>query len=409
MTKNLKSIIFLWSTSFAVWVLSYVYQFLMVRFLSTEQFAEFASLIGIINLLAVLTAWFSYFLVKELSKSISLQAQYVIIHIVLKYGTIMSTIIFVLYCLITPILWWYLKIPDILIIIVAWAWLLLSFPWLYQNAYYQIQKSFYKIWVLQVLNPILRIIIWVGLILLWTSTLWAVLWFIIPIFLIFFYRYYDISHAFSDISSVTSELFTQQQKQIIWDFKELKKQLIQFFWIALLIALFMNIDILVIKNIFDSQTAWYYAALSVLAKFLVFLWMSIETVYYPQFVSQEKIPLREILRVSTYYIAMTAWAIVFFMIFWKYILNIFKPWLIQYWYLITPLLIFCGILWYLSLISKTAIAFWKYWVNWVLFGVLCGIIWYIYIFSPELQNIVWGFIIAMFLATISILGILIKK
>ena len=67
----------------------------------------------------------------------------------------------------------------------------------------------------------------------------------------------------------------------------------------------MNIDILIVKNMFDGETAGYYAAISVLAKFLVFLGLSIETVYYPQLVKEATLPVKQLVKISVYYIAMT--------------------------------------------------------------------------------------------------------
>jgi len=74
----------------------------------------------------------------------------------------------------------------------------------------------------------------------------------------------------------------------------------------------MNIDILIVKNIFDGEIVGYYAAISVIAKFLVFLGLSIETVYYPKLVKEKIFPYKQVLGISIYYIVLTICAIVFF-------------------------------------------------------------------------------------------------
>jgi O-antigen/teichoic acid export membrane protein len=71
-----------------------------------------------------------------------------------------------------------------------------------------------------------------------------------------------------------------------------------FFIASIILTLFQNIDILIVKSLFDSETTGYYAAISVLAKFLIFLGLSIETVYYPQLVKESSLPTLQLLRIS---------------------------------------------------------------------------------------------------------------
>jgi len=136
----------------------------------------------------------------------------------------------------------------------------------------------------------------------------------------------------------------------------------------------MNIDILIVKNMFNAETAGYYAAVSVLAKFLVFLGLSIETVYYPQLVKETVFPKLQLMKISVYYTVMTLWAIVFFILFGEMILRLFKDGLQEYIHLVYPLLIFCGLLWYLSIIVKTLIAFEYYTINYLLGILIVGLV-----------------------------------
>jgi hypothetical protein len=50
----------------------------------------------------------------------------------------------------------------------------------------------------------------------------------------------------------------------------------------------MNIDVIFVQNIFDSTQAGAYVGIAVLGKFLIFLLLSIETVYYGQILEQKK-------------------------------------------------------------------------------------------------------------------------
>jgi O-antigen/teichoic acid export membrane protein len=60
------------------------------------------------------------------------------------------------------------------------------------------------------------------------------------------------------------------------------RSLLDFVLVSVGFALLMNIDVIIARNIFDDQTSGLYAGLAVFAKFLVFLLLSIETVYYGQ-------------------------------------------------------------------------------------------------------------------------------
>ncbi len=142
---------------------------------------------------------------------------------------------------------------------------------------------------------------------------------------------------------------------------------------------------------FGWETAGYYAAVSILAKFLVFLWLSIETVYYPQLVKWKIFPTQQILKISMYYIAMLVGALWFFHIFWEAVLRLFKDWLEEYIGVIFPLLVYCGLLGYISIIVKTLIAFEKYVVNYILSIVIIGIIVYIYVFADDIYGLTYIF------------------
>ena len=72
------------------------------------------------------------------------------------------------------------------------------------------------------------------------------------------------------------------------DLKNQKYELMGFILNSVFFALLMNSDILIVKNIFDAKIAGRYAALSVIAKFLLFLLLAVETVYYSQVAEYEK-------------------------------------------------------------------------------------------------------------------------
>ena len=66
---------------------------------------------------------------------------------------------------------------------------------------------------------------------------------------------------------------------------------------GIFITFLMNADVLLVKNLYAPDIAGVYAGVAVLGKFLVFLLMSLETVYYGQIMehTQGVVPRRLIL------------------------------------------------------------------------------------------------------------------
>jgi len=364
----------------------------MLKFLDTTSFGDFASLIWIINLLAVVTTGFGLFLVKEFSKSKDVHQDNSIIYISIKYGLIVSSILFAIYILFSWILWSYLNIDSIYLVIIAGSWILLSFTALYQNSYYQARKYFSFLSFLQFLNPVLRILLWWIFIWMWYGVMGWILGFILPFYILFFIRFFHIKALQKSESNKKIIQTKELEENIVKDFLSQKKQIFQFLITSIIMALLMNIDILIIKNMFDWETAGYYAAVSVLAKFLVFLWLSVETVYYPQLVKEKIFPTKKILQISWYYALLTLGALWFFYLFGEIVLSLFKEWLQDYIVLIYPLLIFGWLLGYTSIIVKTLIAFEYYLVNYLLWWVIIALVVSIYTLwnSPEFVTILFA-------------------
>ncbi len=128
----------------------------------------------------------------------------------------------------------------------------------------------------------------------------------------------------------------------------------------------MNIDILFAKHLFEPEIAGTYAWISIIAKFLLFVWMSIETVYYPVLTEKNSIDKKKVFLLSSLYFIMTLWAIWFFYLFWEKILHLFKPWFEKYLDLLYLIIIYCWALALLNFFVKVLIAFNKYLLNYIL-------------------------------------------
>lgn len=167
--------------------------------------------------------------------------------------------------------------------------------------------------------------------------------------------------------------------------------------VSLFFALFMNIDIILAKNIFSAEQAWIYAGVSVLWKFLIFMFLSIETVYYWQIMEYKKENLPNHL-IKNPLVLITVWSIsalvVNYFIGW-FILNILKAELAEYTKIYLLILGFYSLLAFISFFAKILIWWGKYWVNYIFWILSILLISFAYLFwQSSLENFVYSFIIS---------------
>ena len=404
--KNIKSVIFVsWATLIS-WLLSYLYHPVAIRFLSIEDFGIFESLLSLLNIFLVMIIALGLFYTKEVSKKID-DINYAKSYRTnsLKIATKLWLWVSVLLIIWTPIFSYYLNVPFYYFFPLCLT-IIFSFYAVTNNAFFQwLEKFRFIAWVISTWS-VFRLSIWFLLLYTWFGIFWAIWWVIISQILMFYIWNIYLKYFFKSI-----EEKEVRQIEIITSFLSKRKQIIQYLFTSIIIALLMNIDILIVKNMFGWETAGYYAAVSVVAKFLVFLWLSIETVYYPQLVKWKTFPTKQILKISMYYILMLLGALGFFYIFWEMILRLFKWWLEEYIWVIFPLLIYCGLLWYISIIVKTLIAFEKYVVNYILSIVVVAIVVCIYAFATDIYSLAYIFMLWSIVALLSTLTslLMIKK
>ena len=382
--KNLISVFILWTSTFITWVLSYMYHPIMIRYLSLEEFAEFESLLSIINLLGVLVMAISLFLVKEVAKAQTKEKINALIEISIRIWLTLGSISYMFYILLTPLISNFLKIDNYMIIMISWITILLSFLWIYQKAYLQWKSFFKALSIFWVINPLLRVFTWIIMVLLWFWIFWAIGWFILSQIIIFVIGYIYIQKKITNQGWINScDNYLKIKNDIYSDFKFQKKQIFHFFLSSIILAILMNIDILFAKHLFEWERAGTYAWISIIGKFLIFIWMSIETVYYSILVSKKTIDKKKIFQLSTLYIIMTIGALIFFYLFWEIILHIFKPWFEENINLLYLIILYCGALSLLNFIVKVLIAFNKYMLNYILIVFIIIAIFALYSFTGD--------------------------
>ncbi len=393
MTKNnyFNVLLISWSWILA-WLLNYIYHPIMLQFLTIEAFWEFASLLGIFNILWVLISWIVLFLNKEYSKNIwDITKQNFIFKNSLKLFFLLWCWVFFIYCLSSFIIQDFLWIESIWLVIITGVSMIFWFLSSSIDSLLRSLKKFHIIALLQVVWPITKLAFWVWLVWIWCKVYWAIGWIILSGLIWFMISFFYITHYFKWVKSESNI------SELLQDFRKNKKSIMNYLLVSLFFALFMNIDIILAKNIFSAEQAWIYAGVSVLWKFLIFMFLSIETVYYWQIMEYKKENLPNHL-IKNPLVLITVWSIsalvVNYFIGW-FILNILKAELAEYTKIYLLILGFYSLLAFISFFAKILIWWGKYSVNYIFWILSILLISFAYLFwQSSLENFVYSFIIS---------------
>lgn len=390
--NNWLNIFFVGWATIIWWLVNYFYHPLMLRYLTIQEYGTFATLVSLFNILGVLTAWISFFLNREISKNVN-DLNYVKSIFVnwLKVFFLVWIISYLIYLIFIPFLKISLKIQDTSLFLIVWLTLILSFVWVNISASLMWLKKFKLLSILSIINPFIKL--WLGFLflLLWYKVFWAIFAFALSSFIWLLFAFYLI------VKSLKNYKVNFNSKFLLKDFWKQKKDIFSYVVLLALTAFFMNIDILLARNIFNETVSGYYAWISMMWKFMIFALASIETVYYPQVmeISQDLIDWKIdkkylIINPIKMYFVLWIIGIIVNLFLWKMILWILKPWLVEYFNSYLLLLIF--FLWFalFSFLSKILIGLNKYKINWV--------IWFFLILLFVLVKIFWNISLNMYIA-----------
>lgn len=398
--NNYFFIAIIWLSSVIGWFINYLYHPIMLNFMSIEAFWIFWSLVWLFNILWVLTSWFDLFLNKEFSKNLENKERLKSIYFdTLKIFSIIWILVFLLFVLFSPIIADFIKVDSIFLVILTWVNLIFAFFWIATWAISKSLKLFEFISLNQIISPIIKLSFWVLLVYLWFWIYWAIVWFLLTwVFSLFFITYF----CFKKLKQVSYKTNT---KDLLKDFFSNKKEIINFFFISLFFAIFMNIDVILVRNIFPETEAWIYVWISVLWKFLIFLLLSIETVYFWQIMEFEKSKLPNHLIKNPLFLMLISWslAIIINLFFWEFFLSILKKDLVIY------KDIFLLNLWYFSLLAFVSffikvLIWWKsYKINYICLFLVLFLVFLVYSFwKTSLFNYALSFLIFWFVSILFI-------
>lgn len=379
------------SGSGIVWgMISYIYHPVMIHYLTLSEFGEFATLMGVFNILGIFVLWITLFLNKEISKNVKdKEAIFSLFRSSLYLLAILWGLLYILYGLFSPFISLFLH-TDISLILVAWLSIIIACIWVSTDSVLRWTQSWRFLAFVWIFWALLKLILWSIFVIYWLHTLWAIWWILWSSIWTFLLTYLYVEKIFS---------WTQQidtSKELRKDIKAQAKEITQFILVSFFFAFLMNIDIILAKNIFDDKTVWIYAGISVLGKFLVFLLISIETVYYSQITehTKESVSPHFVQNPLVLIIIVSIWAIIINIFIGNFLLNLLKPELAGNLNLYLFILIYYSFLAIISFVSKVLVSWWVYRTNWVLGVASLLLVSGVYTFGKtSLENFITLFII----------------
>ena len=399
--QNLIYIIIVWSSTIISGLINYFYHPIMLKFLSINEFAEFESLISLFNIIWVLTTGFTLFLVKEISRNIKnmdkVKSIYLYSNKILLW---IGFLLYILYLLITPFLQNFLHFESIWPLITVWFSIVLTFQTTSINAVLQWTKKFNFLSLNWVLGAILKLICWLWFVYFGYKLYGAIWWFLLSVVILIIIDYiyiYNILKTFK---------LDGNFKEIQNHFKKDFKNIFHNFLLVVFISIFMNIDIIFAKHFFSGNIAGIYSGISVFARFLIFVGMAVETVYYPQIMEYKKdqVPFHFLKNSGFMMFLLGLGAIIFVYFFGARALSIFDKTFSAYNTLFLFLIVYCWIFVFVNFFSKLLIGWEDYRINYVFIIFVAVLVASLYLWwNKDVYSFVYVFISDIFLLLLIIL------
>ncbi len=337
-------------------VINYLYHPLMVRYLSESDFGLFESLMSFFNVITVIFAWFSLYLTQQVSIHRE-HPTYIntLYHQRTKWMIYGWGIVMIIVMIGAPWIQQYLRLPSVRPVIgIAMSLVFTSIGIVY-SAILQGRHQFEYMAVSGIVGSILRVAIGMGAVALWYGLYGAVIGVILSGIIVILLQRYWLSPIRWGIP-----LF-YDQKEMYQTFMHEKYTIMRFCIVMMVSIGLTNMDILIVQNLFGVD-AISYIALAVVAKFLIFLWSAIETVYYPQLTTSEL--------TSDTRIQLRNYIVMVFVMIWgayigasllgHYVLELFKPWLWDHIGLFLRLLLLSGGIFLFTSLLKLFVAWKRY-------------------------------------------------
>lgn len=396
MKKEFRNVAIVWFTTFIAWIINYGYHLVMINFLSLEDFAVFESILSLLNIWGVFFAAIALFFVKEISQHNSNMSWIKTLgNLLLKYSVLLWLILLLLVLVLIPVLNRFLQIDLIYIYVILGFCLLFTSMSLLHNSYFQWLKKFMHVSFFNVINPVSKLLWGYILVYYWYSVNGALWWVLLGIIVVLIVRHFIYLSEVKWIS-ITWGMIKELQN----DFSHQKTQILSFAISSLLLSFLMNGDIIIAKHLYSASDAWIFAWISVLTKAMLFLWMSIEMVYFPVLVEKKMIKKKPLFYALSLYVIVIIASLLGSYLLWDQILYVFKEGFEEYKNLLYLLFLFSGLLALLNLAVKLLVSYKKYTIIYttIIFTLICY--WYILFSQPDMYNLVFAMIVLMLLSLV---------
>lgn len=275
-SSNLTHVILIATTSVLTGGLNYLYYPLVLRYMSMGDFGVFSALISVINILSIFTIGLSLYLTRTYSQRRA--DEWYTRTLTLRAWRELSMVglgIWAIYLLMTPILARYMQIEDRYIVASMGISVLIACIWAVSMAYMRSYRLFSSISWLQIAGPLVKLALWAGLIGMGYGLYGALGGVVLSWVIIALLWVYMIRRTWRSGSIDRSVDFW-------WWVRGSWREVGAYVMSSIFFTLLMNIDVILAKNLYTPEMAGLYAGVAVVGKFLIFLLMSLETVYYGQ-------------------------------------------------------------------------------------------------------------------------------
>lgn len=371
------SIFWIGASTLIAGVINYFYHPVMLRFMSMETFGEFSSMMGIFNILGVLTAGVGLFLVAKVAQNKENQSALSdLFSWAFPRSVLLGGGMFVLFLLFFPLLKSYLRLDANVPLLLVGLSLLFAFPSTLLSSVLQGKESFKVLAFNSIFSAIAKFAMGVGLAFFGRGIYAAVGGLLGGAVLSLLFLLWWVATRVLDQVSFFS-LQGEKNQSLTQDFIDQLTNVGQMLGLVLLLAFFMNGDVILARNLFDPQSAGIYGGVAIVGKFVMFVAGAIETVYYPkitQHSSPARVPFAWIKNPSILLLVMMGTALLGTFLLGDFVLEIMKPELAQQGVLLMRVVVMAGFYGFVSFYGKILVAWKDAFVLWILtIGAVLGV------------------------------------
>jgi O-antigen/teichoic acid export membrane protein len=261
--------------------LGYVFHLIISRLLSVSEYGELQSLVSLIGVLAVPSAAISYFTIKNSSEfycHLDYLGNFGFYNWLRKKIYQFIAIISVLFILFLPLLQNYLHLSSPANLLIIWLVVILNLLIAIKSGILNGWLNFKILSLNSILAAAIKLITGVILVSFFINVSAALAGFLAGGLFSFIFLKLIIKRKFkANQPAATSAAIFDNHKIPA----EIKKIILPILFFSLLLALLNSVDMLMVKNLLDSQSAGYYGAFNILGKIIFWASSSIIAVILP--------------------------------------------------------------------------------------------------------------------------------